>query len=231
MPSKKILTEAKESEEPCQRCFLRLITTPDHVCKRREELIRCVYCSNIKKACNPFKEEALETMRMPKCQRTERTLQILKKIKLRTRRINKEIRTEAVKASSERDTNVKKEGDETEMDRLFEMSVDNSDNYEKSDTLENSDILDNSDICDNSDNSDTSDYSDQPDLPAILDYSDESDNIYDADIPDNSDESDEFYDAAAQKQLQVSLTEAAQANIETPQVAYLESPEKWWRDN
>ncbi|KAJ6015597.1 hypothetical protein N7540_010188 [Penicillium herquei] len=130
---------------------------------------------------------------------------------MRTRRINEKLRAEAAEAFSESDTNMKEEGDPIEMDRLFEMAADKSDDPEKSDIPVVRDSFDEPDDFHNADS---------------LVYSDESDDFHDTDIV-YSDESDDFYDAAAEKQLQDSLTEAARIKIETPRVAYLESLEKW----
>ncbi|KAJ5622203.1 hypothetical protein N7528_005435 [Penicillium herquei] len=223
MAAKKSPSEEKESEQPCQRCLLRLITTPDHICMRRGALKRCVYCSEGNKECKPvsslvpssqrtiqpwkltallipreLREEAQRAMQGPKCQLAERVREVRRKIVRRTRRINMETRIEAAEASSEKDPDVKEEGDTMGIERLFEMAVDNADDSEESDLSELSDLHD------------------------IPHFSDESGGPY---------ESDEFYDAAAEKQLQDSLAEAAQANIEIPQVASLESLEEWERDD
>ncbi|KAJ5708230.1 hypothetical protein N7488_008031 [Penicillium malachiteum] len=183
MASKKTSSEEKESEQPCQRCLLRLITTPNHISKATK---------------NANREEAQRAMQGPKCQLAERVREVRRKIVRRTRRINMEIRIEAAGAFSEKDPDVKEEGGTMGIERLFEMAVDNADDSEESD------------------------FSGLSDLHDIPQFSDESDGPY---------ESDEFYDAAAEKQLQDSLAEAAQANIEIPQVASLESLEEWERDD
>ncbi|KAJ5734352.1 hypothetical protein N7493_003138 [Penicillium malachiteum] len=140
MAAKKTPSEEKESEQPCQRCFLRLITKLDHVSLLIPHELR---------------EEAQRAMQGPKCQLAELVREVRRKIIQRTRRINMELRIEAAGASSEKDPDpdVKEEGDMIEMERLFEMAVNTSDYSEESDLSNFSDLHDIPHFSDESDGS------------------------------------------------------------------------------